>query len=583
MTWQITPYASTYFLSAALILGVIFIAFRHITVRGAQYFIFLLFSVEFWALFTGLEYAVIEPWGKILFGKFEYLGIATVGSTWLMFALSYNRKEKWLTRRNIILLFVIPVLTIILAFTNERHGLIWPQITPSSDVPGANLIYAHGPAFWLILIFNYIGLAIGTFIIVDSTLRARDIYRWQMVGLVVSAIIPWLGNLIYVLNLSPVRGLDLTPLGFTLSAIIISFSIFYFGLFDLVPIARDQLVESLMDGVLVLDTANRVADINSRARELLGIGNQPLIGQTIGDFLKPWPELIRQFRDVESAQIEIHINNSSASDIELRISPLSDERGNLIGRLFIAQDISKRKNLEKLRDDLIRAMVHDLRNPLGSVVLSMDLLKMELLPILTKEQLTTFQTGEQSVQKILKLVNSILDINRLESGEMPLKRQKVSLQKIATDAINTQVLIAKNKQILFQENIPFGLPAVPVDPELMQRVFQNLLDNAVKFSAEGSVIQIAARYNSNEQEVIVSVQDGGSGIPEEIKGRLFEKFTTGNQKGSGSGLGLAFCRLVVEAHGGNIWVENGSESGSIFSLSIPLAWAGAGQYRRGLS
>src|SRR5689334_10081444 len=288
MTWQITPYASTYFLSAALVLGVLFIAFRHIHVRGAQYFIFLLLSVEFWALFTGLEYAVIEPSAKIVFGKFEYLGIATIGSTWLLFALSYNGKTKWLARRYIVLLFAIPVITLILAFTNEKHGLIWPSISSSSDVPGANLIYGHGPAFWLILIYNYIGLIIGTFTIIDSALRARDIYRWQMVGLVISALIPWVGNIIYVSNLSPVPGLDLTPLGFTLSAITISFSIFYFGLFDLVPIARDQLVESLMDGVLVLDTNSRVADINPRARELLGVGNRPVIGQTIVDFLQPW-------------------------------------------------------------------------------------------------------------------------------------------------------------------------------------------------------------------------------------------------------------------------------------------------------
>jgi PAS domain S-box-containing protein len=569
MTWQITSFASTFFLSAALIMGVIFIAFRHINVRGAQYFIFLLLSVEIWTLFTGLEHAAIEPWAKILFGKFEYLGIATVGSTWLMFALSYNLKEKWLTRRNIILLFLIPAVAIIAAFTNELHGLLWPQIIPSSSVPGANLIYDHGPAFWLIFIFNYLSLAIGTFIIIDSALRARDVYRWQMIGLVASAIIPWICNIIYVSNLSPVPGLDLTPLGFTLSAIIISFSIFYLGLFDLVPIARDQLIEGLMDGVLVLDTNNRVADINPKARELMGLGNERIIGQTVGRFLEPWPDLLGQFRDVKSAQAEIHLTNSLVSDIELRISPLADEQGNLIGRLFIARDISKRKDLEKLRDDLIRSMVHDLRNPLASVVLSIDLLKTELAPILTEEQLITFQTGEQSVQKILKLVNSILDINRLESGEMPLKREQVSLQKIVAEAFKTQMLIANNKRIVLEKKIPFGLPAVMIDVDLMPRVFQNLIDNAVKFSPDEGVVEIGAKNNPNGREIIVSITDSGPGIQETVRNRLFEKFSSGNAKGSGSGLGLAFCRLVVEAHGGRIWLDDRAKTGTTISLSIP--------------
>lgn len=569
MTWQITAFASTYFLSTALLLGVIFIAFRHMNVRGARYFILLLLALDVWALFTGLEYAVVEPGWKIIFGKFEYLGIATVGPTWLMFALSYNRKEKWLTRFNIISLFVISAVIVIVAFTNELHGLLWPRITPSSAIPGANLIYDHGPAFWFVIVFNYLNLAMGTFVIVDNALRARDVYRWQMVGLVVSAIIPWVGNIIYVSNLSPVPGLDLTPLAFTVSAIIISFSIFYLGLFDLVPIARDQLVEDLIDGVLVLDTGNRVADINPRARELLRIGKEPVIGKNVADLVQPWQNLLGPFRDVNSAQTELHFNNALVSDIELRISPLSDEQGNLMGRLIIAQDISKRKNLEKLRDDLIRAMVHDLRNPLGSVMLSMDLLKTELASALTEEQRITFQTGEESVQKILRLVNSILDINRLESGEMPLKREQVALQKIVADAFQTQMLIAKKKRIVLEKNIPFGLPAVMIDKDLMPRVFQNLLDNAVKFSPDDGVVEIGAKNDPGGQEIIVSFRDSGPGINGDIKNRLFEKFSSGNIKGSGSGLGLAFCRLVIEAHGGRIWVDDQVNKGTTISMTIP--------------
>jgi PAS domain S-box-containing protein len=568
--WHITPFASTFFLSAALIVGVLFIALRHIHVQGTRYFIFLLLCVEIWVLFTGLEYAAVQPSLKIFFGKFQYLGISVVGLAWLMFALSYNRREKWLTRRNIILWLAIPIIVVILAFTNELHGLLWSSITSSSNRPGEGLIYEHGPAFWLIFTFNYISLAIGTFVIIDSALRARDVYRWQMIGLIASAIIPWIGNIIYVFKLSPIAGLDWTPLGFTVSTVIISFSIFYLRLFDLVPVARDQLVEGLMDGVLVLDTNNHVADINPRARELLGIGNEGVIGQAAKDFAQPWPDLIGKFRDVESAQTEIHINNNNVSDIELRISPLSDEQGHLIGRLFIAQDISKRKNMEKLRDDLIHAMVHDLRNPLASIALSMDLLRTQLSSTLTEDQMIMFQTGEQSVEQILKLVNSILVINRLESGEIPLKREQVSLQELATQALKTQTILAKEKRVALQKNIPPDLPGLMIDQDLMRRVLQNLLDNAVKFSLNDGMVEIGAKYNPTERETIVWVRDTGPGIQDDVKNRLFEKFATGNAKGRGSGLGLAFCRLVVEAHGGRIWADNETKNGTTISLTIPF-------------
>lgn len=570
MTWHINLFAVTYFVSAALVLAAIVFSFRHIEVRGARYFIYLMHSVEIWTLFIGLEYGVVEPFWKIAFGKIEYIGISTIGLTWLMFALNYSNKQKWLTRRNVSLLMIIPAITLLLVFTNELHGLVWPSITAATDVPGEGLVYGHGPAFWLIVGYNYVTLATGTIIIMNNALRSQDLYRWQMIGLTASAIIPWVGNLIYVTGLSPVPGLDLTPLGFSASALVITFNIFYFGLFDLVPIARDQLVENLSDAMLALDTNNRIADINPRARQLLKIESAHVIGRPIADFPKVL-ELIGPFDGVNSAQTEVQLKQSPISDLELFISPLMDGSGKLLGRLFIARDISERKQLEKMRNDLTHAMVHDLRNPLAIIMLSLDMLRAQLISSLDKEQLLTFETAEQSTQQIIELVNSILDINRLESKQMPLKRQKVFIQKIAPEALRTQILIAKKKRVLLQENIAPNLIPVLIDEDLMKRVLQNLLDNAVKFSVDGGVVRILANYSAEGKDIVISVSDTGTGIDAAVRNHMFEQFYTGKVKNSGSGLGLAFCRLVVEAHGGRIWVDHTSETGTIISLSIPVS------------
>jgi PAS domain S-box-containing protein len=569
MTWQLNIFTIIYFISTALVLVANIFSFRHFDVRGARYFVYLTYSVAIWSLFMGLEYGVVEPAWKIIFGKIEYFGIATIGATWLMFALNYSRKEKWLTRPNIGVLMIIPLIALVLVFTNEQHGLLWSTITPSSDVPGAGLVYGHGPAFWVIFIFNYITLAIGTIIIIDNALRARDLYRWQMVGLTASAVIPWIGNLIYISGLSPVPALDWTPLGFSLSAIVITFSIFEFGLFDLVPVARDQLVENLSDGMLALDNNNRIADINPKARELLKIQAEHVIGQPLSYFATAF-ELIGRFDGIESAQVDLALKQSIVSDIELRISPLTDQHGKLVGRLFIARDISERKQLDKMRNDLTHSMVHDLRNPLAIIMLSLDVLKAQLVSSLDKEQLLTFETAEQSTQQIIGLVNSILDINRLESKQMPLKREKVLIQKIGPDALRTQILMARKKRILLQEYILPNLLPVMADEDLMKRVLQNLLDNAVKFSVDGGVVKIVGGYGAEGRDVVVSVSDTGQGIDPNVRNRMFEKFLTGNVKDSGSGLGLAFCRLVVEAHGGRIWVEQTGDTGTTISLSIPV-------------
>lgn len=570
MTWQVNFFAFIYFLSAALVLAAIVFAFRHIEVRGARYFIYLTLSVEIWALFNGMEYAVVEPFWKIAFAKIEYLGISTIGVTWLMFALNYSNREKWLTRRNINLLMTVPVITLILVFTNELHWLHWSTITQASNVPSDGLIYGRGPGLWLIIGYNYITLATGTVIIINNALYSREMYRWQMIGLTASAIIPWIGNLLYVTHLTPVPGLDLTPIGFSASAIVITFNIFYFGLFDLVPIARDQLVEKLTDAMLALDTNNRIADINPRARQLLKIDSDHVIGQPIANFPKA-VELIGPFEGVKSAQTEFQLKESATvSDVELFISPLTDGTGKLIGRLFVVRDISERKQLEKMRNDLTHAMVHDLRNPLAIIMLSLDMLRAQLITTLDKDQLLTFETAEQSTQQIIELVNAILDINRLESKQMPLKREKIFIQKLAPDALRSQILIAKKKRVLLQENIAQNLVPVLVDEDLMRRVLQNLLDNAVKFSVDGGVVRIVANYSNDGREIVISVSDTGTGIDPIVRNHMFEQFFTGKVKNSGSGLGLAFCRLVVEAHGGRIWVDHTSETGTIISLSVPV-------------
>jgi PAS domain S-box-containing protein len=565
---QLNAFAATFFLATLLTGSVLFYTLRHLQVKGAVYFAFLVVSVTVWAFFQALEYAALGSAGKILFAKFQYFGISTIGVAWYLFSLSYNRKENWLGR-NYFLLLILPALTVVLAFTNELHGWLWPQITPLSNLPEANLLYAHGPVFWLIFIYNYVFLALGTVTIIRTAVSSREIYRWQMIGLIISAIVPWLGNLIYVAGLSPVPGLDLTPLGFTLSAIITAWSIFFLRLFDLVPIARDQLVENLLDGVIVLDGHNRIADLNPKARELMGIQQESATGRRIVDFLEPWPELVGRFRAVNQAQAEIHLGSGPISDLEVRISPLQDAQKHQVGRIITLRDISQQKKMERLRENLTQAVIHDLRNPLTSVVLSLDMLRKQVTGTLPKEQCDTLALSSQSTQRMLELVDSILDISRLETGEMPINRKKVLLSALASESARAFSILAERKRLLLHLDFPKGMPEILVDPDLMRRVFQNLLDNSVKFSMEGGVVRLQAGFERRDGDVLISISDTGSGIPVALRENLFGKFVSGTGQASGSGLGLAFCRLVIEAHGGRIWLDESYEAGTKISLTLP--------------
>jgi len=148
VTWQLNPFSLMYFLSTLLVSLVFIYTLLHQQVIGSRYFIYLAVSVITWSFFTGLEYAVIGVENKLLFAKSEYFGITTIGVTWYLFALNYSRKDNQFNKKYLLYL-IVPAVATLLAFTNESHGLIWSQIVPLSSEPGAQLVYTHGPAFWV--------------------------------------------------------------------------------------------------------------------------------------------------------------------------------------------------------------------------------------------------------------------------------------------------------------------------------------------------------------------------------------------------------------------------------------------------
>jgi NtrC-family two-component system sensor histidine kinase KinB len=180
--------------------------------------------------------------------------------------------------------------------------------------------------------------------------------------------------------------------------------------------------------------------------------------------------------------------------------------------------------------------------------------------------------AHQGAQRLLNLITAILDVNRLESGQMPLEREPVRLDIVAAEVAELEQVLARDKHQTIENRVTSDLPFVSVDVELIHRVLQNLIGNAIKFTPPDGLITLGAwRDSAAERHVIVSVKDSGIGLVPELQARLFEKFVTGRVRGRGSGLGLAFCRLVVEAHGGRIWVESVPGNGATFLFTLPVA------------
>ncbi|MFL7809136.1 MAG: sensor histidine kinase, partial [Anaerolineae bacterium] len=164
-----------------------------------------------------------------------------------------------------------------------------------------------------------------------------------------------------------------------------------------------------------------------------------------------------------------------------------------------------------------------------------------------------------------------LDIGRMESGRMPLERSAVSLGDLIAGVVESQLPLVAEKGLRLEDEVPSDLGPVYADGALIERVLRNLIGNAIKFTSTGDAIRVTARADaSGKSSLLISVSDTGSGIPPDIRERLFQKFVTGQQEERGSGLGLAFCKMVIEAHGERIWVESPPGGGTAFTFTLPL-------------
>jgi signal transduction histidine kinase len=192
---------------------------------------------------------------------------------------------------------------------------------------------------------------------------------------------------------------------------------------------------------------------------------------------------------------------------------------------------------------------------------------------LTPEQLDILRIAQHSTLRMLELVNAILDVSRLESGRMPLELEAFSLTELLSETLDSQTTLANEKGIRLELNAPTTLPPAWADVKLIQRVLQNLIGNAIKFTPSGGTVCVTARTDERADRplLLVSVSDTGLGIPSEIQSRLFQRFVAGTQEERGSGLGLAFCKLALEAHGERIWMASTPGNGTTFTFSLPVA------------
>lgn len=375
-------------------------------------------------------------------------------------------------------------------------------------------------------------------------------------------------------------------------------------LFNRVREARDNMavmLNAMEEGIILIDTNGIVAQANPRI-DLIDLSPDDIHSQAVETLLAhddlPFTRRLgfagkegvrRLLADIKAGtwngytphSYEIHPDDErGVRYIQRQIIPVRDDENTVMGALLVFYNKSEERELARAREMLSQMVVHDLRSPLTAVTTSLRLLE-ELVP--DDDQLRplvekTTGSSRRAIRKVLARVDSLLDISKMENGEMSLEREPSSVPHMAQNVTQQLQPLADEMDVSLIIDAPSELPLIDVDSDKVERMLLNLLDNALKYSPDHSTVTIAAQLHNDANFLRVAVIDRGPGVPDEYKRRLFDQFVQVEGRKTvrrGVGLGLTFCKLVVEAHGGNIWVEDNPDGGSIFAATLPLAQVSA--------
>lgn len=365
-------------------------------------------------------------------------------------------------------------------------------------------------------------------------------------------------------------------------------------LFEQIRATNDRMevvLNSAREGMILVEANGTLVLANRTAEALLGHSLNEAEGKPISSVpslasLSQWPSA--DPLDSISATRLLHTQTAdeSARAVEVSALPVLDPSQHMVGNLLVLRDVTEEEALRKFREEAANMLVHDLRAPMTSVVSSLRLLSDLVEMQAYKELDSLIQVALASADNQLNMIESLLDIARLESGRVQISCMPVSPFELAQLALTSAEAPARAANIALLNLIPPNFPNIFVDFEQTRRVLSNLVDNALRHTPSEGQIRITAAQGMFQGMPVarISITDTGKGIPAEQRQHIFEKFTQIDKsavRGSrGFGLGLTFCKLIIEAHGGTIWVESGAEGGASFVFVVPLVQESLGQSER---
>ncbi len=358
MSLHYSPYIIPVVISLFIIAPLAIWSWSRYPARGARWFSGLMVFAFIFSFFYGLEILSTSLPEVLLWSKFQYIGSLNLSVMWLFLVFLYTGREKLATARYIILAYIIPVIIFILAATNEFHELIWanPRINPNSSL--YILDFDLGIGWWVNIFYGNALLVTGMILLIARYSRANQVIRRQIIALLLFMGVNWVATLFYVMGKTP-NHLNPAPLTFSIGGLIIAWSLFRHQFFDIVPIAKDKIINEMQEGLIVLDHKNRVVDINPEAQKIVNQPAATLIGNPMDEIMVDHPELEEKLGrdsagDAQHVEITLPTENGEMRSFDVRVSVLKDKHDRVTGRLMFWHDITERVKQEQATKLILR-------------------------------------------------------------------------------------------------------------------------------------------------------------------------------------------------------------------------------------
>ncbi|MCW2278761.1 histidine kinase N-terminal 7TM domain-containing protein [Heliophilum fasciatum] len=511
--------------------------------------------------------------------RIEYAAIPVISAFWLIMVLYYCQAKQFLNRKTLLGLFIMPLLTYLVFYTNEWHHLYYTTLPAGIEHFPPVVMTLPGPWFWINIGYIYLCFFTGIVLLIRLRNQVAPHYRRRIAYLIASVLLPLFGDVIYITGNSPM-GLDLAPILFCLTGMMQLAALFHGGFFNF-AVAHENIFENIRDGVIILDDRDGIVNYNPMAASFLPCMHSSAIGENVTTVLADYPALVEQI-NLSIMEQEIAVTQESKTYVlSTRLSPVINH-GRQVGKVILISDMTKKKHAvhkaeaaNRAKSDFLAVMSHEIRTPMNGII-GMNSLMLETK--LTPEQQEYAALIHESANVLLNVINDILDFSKVESGKLELEQIHFNLHSVVNGVANLLTSTATQKGLTLSVAISPEIDQVlQGDPTRLRQILFNLVGNAIKFTSTGQVT-IRADFKSRRDHILwinFAVIDTGIGIPSDLLKHLFTPFiqadTSTSRLFGGTGLGLAISKKLVHLMGGDIGVTSEIGKGSTFWFSLPFS------------